>query len=399
MFLNAVLERNRALVEAATELHRSGEILPNTYVLDLDTVEENARLLARDARRRGIELYFVCKQFGRNPLLIEAISRHIPKANAIDFDEARTVVGAGASIGNLGHLVQTPEAGLIEALGWEPEVVTVYSFEKARSVSEVARALGRVQPILLRVAREGDFFYPAQEGGIPFSELAETARKIRRDLPGVRTEGVTSFPCVLFDREEKRFSPTPNLGTVLEARRVLEDMGLRVAQVNLPSATCVATLPLLEEAGATHAEPGHALTGTTPLHALDPTQPETPAMVYVSEVSHFLPGGRPVVFGGGFYARAKVGSALLLPRGGEEGITVEAEPAPPDNIDYYRTLAAPGGSANASIGNTAVFAFRTQIFVTRSRVAVVVGLRNGVPELAGVFDALGKEVGVWAGSQ
>lgn len=399
MFLNAVLGRNRGLVEAAAELHRSGEILPNTYVLDLDTVEENARLLAADARKRGIELYFVCKQFGRNPLLIEAISRHIRKANAIDFDEARIVVGSGASIGNLGHLVQIPEAGMGEALGWEPEVVTVYSFEKAFSVSAAARSLGRVQPILLRVVGEGDFFYPAQEGGFQLAGLDRIARKIGKELPGVRIEGVTSFPCILFDREAKRFSPTSNLGTVLEAKRILEREGLHIGQVNLPSATCAATLPLLEEAGATHAEPGHALTGTTPLHALDPTQPETPAMVYISEVSHILPGGRPVVFGGGFYARARVGSALLVPRKGGEGMSVKVEPAPPDNIDYYRTLAAPEGPATARVGDTAVFAFRTQVFVTRSRVAVVAGLRNGSPELAGVFDPFGKEVGVWAGSQ
>lgn len=398
MFLDATLKRNPGLVRTTADMHRSGEILPNTYVLDLDAVEENARLLAKEVDGRGIELYFVCKQFGRNPLLIEAISRHIPKANAIDFDEARTIISSGASIGNLGHLVQTPHAALEEAMSWEPEVMTVYSFEKARAISEVAGSMGRVQPLLLRVVREGDFFYPAQEGGIQVEELVGIARKISRELPWVRVEGVTSFPCVLFDREAGKYSPTPNLDTALEAKCILEKEGITVSQVNLPSATCAATLPLLEEFGCTHAEPGHALTGTTPLHALDPTQPEAPAMLYVSEVSHFLPDGRPVIFGGGFYARAKVRSALVIPPDGGDGTLVGVEEASPTNIDYYRTLAVPDTPSVVNVGDTAILAFRTQVFVTRSKVAVVAGLRNGRPELAGVFDSQGRETEVWTGS-
>lgn len=393
MFVDVSLKRNPQLVHAATDLHRSGEILPNTYVLDLDAVESNAHLLAERARRHKVELYFVCKQFGRNPLLIEAISRHIPKANAIDFEEARTIVGAGASIGNLGHLVQTPQAGLFEALDWEPDVITVYSFEKARAISEAASRTGKVQPILLRVVGEGDFLYPAQEGGVPFDELTRTAHRIRKELAHVRVEGVTSFPCILFDQEARSFAATPNLGTVLQAKRVLEDEGFLISQVNAPSATCAATLPLLQEAGVTHAEPGHALTGTTPLHAVDPEQPELPAMVYVSEVSHFLSGGRPVIYGGGFYARAKVRSALISPLDGGDGIRVNVESASTDHIDYYRTLVAPSDSSvNVRVGDPAILAFRTQIFVTRSKVAVLSGLHSGTVELAGIFDSQGKEL-------
>ena len=36
--------------------------------------------------------------------------------------------------------------------------------------------------------------------------------------------------------------------------------------------------------------------------------------------------------------------------------------------------------------------FRTQFFVTRSRVAVVKGLSSGKPELAGLYSALGEPV-------
>jgi YhfX-like, C-terminal domain len=44
------------------------------------------------------------------------------------------------------------------------------------------------------------------------------------------------------------------------------------------------------------------------------------------------------------------------------------------------------------MGDTAVHAFGTQIFVTRSHVAVATGLRDGRPELVGTFTALGERV-------
>ena len=59
------------------------------------------------------------------------------------------------------------------------------------------------------------------------------------------------------------------------------------------------TLKALAEAGATQVEPGHGLTGTTPLHVSDDL-PEAPAVVYLTEVSH-LSGGEAFCFGGGLY--------------------------------------------------------------------------------------------------
>jgi predicted amino acid racemase len=105
-----------------------------------------------------------------------------------------------------------------------------------------------------------------------------------------------------------------------------------------------------------------------------------------------------VIFGGGFYARAKVRSALVIPPGGGEGTIFGVESPPADNIDYYRTLAVPDTQGVVKVGDTAILAFRTQIFVTRSRVAVVAGLRNGRPQLAGVFDSQGRDLKIWAGS-
>ncbi|MFJ6463208.1 YhfX family PLP-dependent enzyme [Streptomyces sp. NPDC091387] len=385
MFLDTVLTRNPGLVDAAAALHRNGEIPPDTYVVDLDAVEANAALLAAEADRLGISLWFVVKQLGRNPELIRAIARHIPRSAAIDPAEARTLHAAGAQPGNLGHLVQIPRRALPEMLAWRPETVTVFDLANARAVSDAARELGIVQDVLIRLEGADGAVYPGQEGGVPLGRLDAFAKEAEA-LDGIRIAGVTAFPCVLCDPETGVPAATPNFGLALRARELLAARGHHDLKLSAPSATSMASLPLLAERGATHGEPGHALTGTTPLHALDPAQPEMPAYVYVSEVAHTLDDGRPAIFGGGFYTRSHIRSALLPRTGTRLGV----QHAPAENIDYYRLLDAPTRDADVRIGDTALLAFRTQIFVTRSTVAVVSGLASGNPRLNGLYDAHGR---------
>ncbi|MGW0733442.1 alanine racemase [Streptomyces sp. NPDC002851] len=392
MFLNTVLTRNPELADAAAALHHSGAIPPDTYVLDLDAIEANAALLAARAERLGLTLWFVVKQFGRNPELIRAIARHIPQFAAIDPPEAHALHAAGARAGNLGHLVQIPRRALPEMLAWRPEAVTVFDLDNARAVAEAACELGIAQDVLVRVEGAEGSAYPGQEGGVPLAGLDAFAEAVER-LDGVRIAGVTAFPCILCDPVTDLPEPTPNFELALRARELLADRGHTDLKLSAPSATCAATLPLLAAHGATHGEPGHALTGTTPLHAHDPQQPEKPAYVYVTEVAHTLADGRPALFGGGFYPRGGVTEALL-PR---TGARLRVQDAPAENIDYYRLLRRPAGNgsgaAAARAGDTALLAFRTQIFVTRSNVAVVAGLAHGMPRLLGLYDALGRPHG------
>ncbi|TJZ46213.1 YhfX family PLP-dependent enzyme [Streptomyces piniterrae] len=386
MFLDTVLARNPRLVAFATELHEAGAIPPDSYVLDLDAVESNAALLAAEAGRLGLRLWPVVKQVGRNPELIRAVARHLPAFAAIDAPEARTLCAAGARAGNLGHLVQIPFRALPELLAWRPEAVTVYDLANARAVSDAARRLGLVQDILVRVEGVPGSVHPGQEGGVPVASLDAFAAAAAR-LPGVRVAGVTAFPCLACAPDTGRPLPAPNLQLACEARELLASRaGVAAARLTLsaPGVTSMASLPLLARLGATHGEPGHALTGTTPLHAVDPRQPERPAYVYVSEVAHLLADGRPALFGGGFYPRASIRSALI-PRTGAR-LAVRAAPAA--NIDYYRLL-EPG---DARPGDTAVLAFRTQVFTTRSTVAVVSGLDGGAGKLTGRYDPWGRPV-------
>lgn len=384
MFIEAVLKNNPILAEIAAKFHKSGQIEPDTYLIDLDMVRRNAELISKAGKEQGISLYFMTKQFGRNPVIARAISEAgIDKSVAVDFDEARKLYRSGIKIGHLGHLVQIPKACIKEALKMRPEVVTCFSADMARELSDAAGEMGLVQDVLLRVIDDGDYFYPGQSGGIKFDALESVARKIKK-LPNVNVVGVTSFPCFLYNEHTDKLEPTNNVSTIIKAAKLLKDMGFEINQINGPSATCVSSIPLLKRLGVTHGEPGHALTGTTPIHAKG-KEPEGPAIVYVTEVSH-LEDNKAFVFGGGFYQRSKMKRAYLP----DKKVLLDVEELPPESIDYYSTVHTCGNELH--LGDTVIYSFRTQIFVTRSKVAVVDGIQKGNPKLLGIFNSLGDEI-------
>ena len=51
--------------------------------------------------------------------------------------------------------------------------------------------------------------------------------------------------------------------------------------------------------------------------------------------------------------------------------------------------------AKAEIGDSVVFGFRAQAFVTRAHIAVMRGISKQRPEVAGVYDTSGKRVPRW----
>ena len=284
--------------------------------------------------------------------------------------------------------MQPPQGAIPSLLRLEPEYITVFSLEKAEHISQAARQIGCQVCLLLRVVASGDFFHPGQEGGIPLRELVEAARQIAR-LPNIRIAGVTSYPCLKFDPERRELIPTQNFQTILQAAEVLRtELGISIEQINAPGHTCVTALPLLAGMGATQGEVGHALTGTTYLHAgLD--QPELPALVYVSEISH-CDSQHAYAFGGGLYRRAGAQQALVQAEGGQR-IFCDLLPLDPAAIDYYLTLKLPVG-VHLNVGAGVLIAARAQVFVSRSMVAAIAGIQVGKPELAGLYDAWGRPV-------
>jgi predicted amino acid racemase len=389
VFVEATLRRNPRLMEAAVELHRERRLPSNCYVIDLDAVAANTRAVSGVASTHGLAMYQMTKQFGRNPLVARTVaSNGIEKVVAVDFEEARVLHRYGLRMGHLGHLVQVPRAELAAAVEMEPDLVTVFGHDQAENLAQAAHATGREQAVLVRVVGDGDVYYAAQKGGVPIDELLDVAKRID-GLDGVRVAGVTSFPCSLFDEETQELRVTSNLQTISEGARMLRDAGIDASVVNAPSASCSALAETLAAHGATQFEPGSSLIGHTPLHAVT-DQPEIPAMVYVSEVTHKL-GDTVYTLGGGLYPRSRARRALIYGGRSDAPLPAWVELDPPEAIDYYGNLRVDDMGA-VSVGDTVVYAFRSQVFVSRCFVAVLADIATN-PRVAGVFDRAGFPLG------
>lgn len=393
MFLKPVMRRNPELIKMAVRLHQSGEVDPTTYVIDADCVDDNASIIKDEAKRWGLSLWPMTKQIGRNPIISRIMMADTPGAVAVDIEGARSLHRHNIPVAHLGHLLQIPVHDLEFTLSEiQPKVMTVFTVEKAKQVSQTAAKLGITQKLLVRIIGKNDFFYPLQEGGFKENEVLDAVRRITR-FPAVKVVGVTSFPCLVFDTITRRIEATPNFDTVLRAtQRLNKELGIDIEVINAPGTTSSATMELLSKKGATHVEPGHGFTGTTPLHAFEDL-PEIPAIVYVTEVSHIFEGDI-FTFGYGISPDFLAGGQYTVKGfvGRDPDRIFEKEISLKDifaGMDYIARFTS-SQIKDIHVGDTVVMAFRQQISFSRSRAAIVLGLRTGKPTLAGIFDRTGN---------
>lgn len=391
MFLEPLIRRNRALVETAIELHQSGKVPAGSFVLDLDAMQANAEVIAAEAKRLGLAVFAMTKQFGRNPPAMAALQTGgVDKFVAVDMACARPIKRNGFQLGHIGHLVQIPRAEAAEAAGMAADFWTLFNLEKTREAAAACRAVGRRQRVLLRIHAPQDRFYSGHEGGFAVDELPKAIDEIRR-LDGLELAGITTFPALLFDGAKQAVLPTHNLSTLERTAAMLRQAGLAKVEINAPGTNSVITLKTLAEAGATQVEPGHALTGTTPLHAVRDL-PEVPAVLHVSEVSHFY-GGRAYFFGGGLYIDPIFPDYPVQAVVGRDGSAlakrVRALIPPPHMIDYYGQLDA-ADHPQIKVGDSVVLGFRPQVFFTRAPAAPVAGIAKGAPVLKGIWSGDGR---------
>lgn len=96
MFLQKILSRNEALVDAAITLHQEYQIPANSYVLDMDTIRENVKMMADLCHKNGMKLYPMTKQLGRNPVVVKAaVEAGADGFVCVDIADARRVHEAG----------------------------------------------------------------------------------------------------------------------------------------------------------------------------------------------------------------------------------------------------------------------------------------------------------------
>ena len=199
MFLQKALENNRPLVDFAFSAHRRGELLPNTYLLDMDALTANARMMLDAAGKNGVSLYFMLKQLGSNPEVARRLTDlGFSGAVAVEAREALCYKQHGIPLGNIGHLVQIPDGALPTLLDARPQIITIYSVDKARTISALAAERGMVQDVMLRVVGKEDMLYSGQLAGFPLEDLAAAAEELAK-LPNIRLAGVCAFPCFLYD--------------------------------------------------------------------------------------------------------------------------------------------------------------------------------------------------------
>jgi len=393
VFLDVLRRRNPRFLDAISELHGSGRLPANCFVIDLDAVRRNAAAFAAAAEPLGLTVFAMTKQIGRNPDVSRAlVESGVTHAVGVDLQCAVAARAGGLGLGHIGHLVQIPRHDAGAAAALEPLYWTVFNQEKAREAGAAAQAKGRTQDVLLRVFAPADRFYTGHEGGFPAEAVLEAADLVDA-IPGVRFAGITSFPATLFDPASRAAVATPNRATLIAAADALRAVRGEI-EVNAPGTTSVSVLAELAEAGATQVEPGHGLTGTTPLHAVADLV-EEPAIAYLSEVSH-LHDQRAYVFGGGLYVDPVLGdartSALIVEPGSRDVAGTRShlvEMPSPAAIDYYATVPL-ASESTARVGDTVIFGFRPQVFVTRALTAAVSGISTGDLRVEGVWSADGS---------
>lgn len=391
MFLECLLQKNHAFVEAAIELHQQGKIPANSCVLDLDMMRHNSAIFSEEAKRLGLKTFAMTKQIGRTPPALQAIvDGGIESFVAVDLDGARPIHQAGHHLGHIGHLVQIPRDQANEAAAMKADYWTVFSNEKAAEAAQAAAELGRTQSLLARIQAPGDTFYMGHEGGFAAKNISSVAAQIDA-LTGADFAGITTFPALLYDAETRSVQPTPNLKTLEQAATQLAKDSVTDIEINAPGTTSTAVLSMLADAGTTQVEPGNGLHGTTPLHAVRDL-PEQPAILYLSEISHHH-AGKAYCFGGGLYVdpvfaqypvQALVGRTFTAATNNRLPATF-----PPDNaIDYY-ALIDYEMTKPPEPGETAIFGFRQQAFVTRTLVVPVSGIATGTPVVDGIWTPWG----------
>jgi|SRR5579872_2664125 len=403
-YMDQTMERNPGLVEFAAELHQRNEIPVNTYVLDLDAHRNNAKAMKLAADRNDVKLYYMSKQTARNPLIAQAVvNAGFEGLVTVEPQELSTLVRYGIKIGHVGHLANVPvnEIDYVLKIA-KPEVITVFNLEKARMISQRAARLGMVQKLLVRPTSPDDTLYPYMEGGIPEERAVAVIKQIN-ELPGLKVVGLTSFPCMLLDLTTMEPVFMHNIETLIKVRDEARRNGVEITQVNTPPVCTSKTIPVYASKGSTHLEPGLGVSGMNPFQIYDRGQhPEIPAGVYVTEVSHFF-GEYAMVYAGGFgyiemFELARNGKSYvpdvekmrLKAYVGSNPQDLMKNPVEAEHyrglIDYHARLYKDTATRPLNVGDTAVYGFRAQMFVTRSQIAVVSGISENKPKLVGLFD-------------
>lgn len=380
MFLKQLKNKNPQFIQSVLKLYNKGLILPDTYCIDVDTLLDNAKKILDEANKYEIRLWYMLKQLGRNPYIAKKLEElGYMGAVLVDFKEVQMAMDNNLKLGNIGHLVQIPKNMLERCLEYGTENFTVYSIEAIEKIDEICKKLNKKQNIMLRIVDKKSEIYKGQEAGFNISELEKIAAKIK-EFKNINLNGLTSFPCFLYSEKSGKVEKTENISSLFKAKELLEKKGFKIDNLNMPSATSIENMKDIHDFGANEAEPGHALSGTAPQCVKDESV-EIPSYLYLSEISHNF-NGKSYIYGGGYYPRSHLENALV------DGKIVKVDKFNAENIDYYLSL-----SEKLDVYSPVIMCFRTQMFVTRSDIVLIEGVKEGLEKIVGVYTSQGIKKG------
>lgn len=79
--------------------------------------------------------------------------------------EANIIHRFGLPLGHVGYLSNIPKHQVKRIVAMRPDVITVYSYEAAKAVSDAAKGLNIVQRLYVRVNKSGDEIFTGMVGG------------------------------------------------------------------------------------------------------------------------------------------------------------------------------------------------------------------------------------------
>ncbi|MDM8528539.1 alanine racemase [Anaerolineales bacterium HSG24] len=382
MYLENVLHNNENLLKVTMDLHQQGKLPVNSWVIDLDQIAVNAKMIAQSANDNKLKTFVMSKQHNRNPY-INAVAQKMGLGNvvAVDFQCALSSRDYQIPLGHVGHLNQIPKHLIPQIVSLSPEVMTVYSIDQAQWINEAAQSQKCLQDIIIRVYDDNDCAFLGQEGGIHVDAIPVFIDKLKK-LSSVNLIGLTAFPCLSYNSSgDEAVTATSNVDAINKAREIFTEKGIEARHINMPGNTSSSEMKLLKELGATHVEPGNSILGTSPNHAFFKNRAESTAISYLSEVSHFY-DDRVYAFGGGCYHTnysdkmyAYIGSNWEVAK--NQGRIFYNHDIVQD-IDYHMQF-EPTSKQQVSIGDSVVSSFRTQMHMTRSYHVAVSGISGDRP--------------------
>lgn len=222
MFLDKVKSRNKRLIDIAVKMHQKGEIMPDSYIIDIDTLLSNAKKMLEVAKQNNVRLLFMLKQLGRNPYIAKKlVDLGYEGAVVVDYNEAKIMMRNNIPIGNIGNLVQIPQKMIGEIIDYGVDVITVFSIEKLTLINEIAKTKNKVQKIIIKVYSDDDIFYSGQESGIYIDDLQQFLSETDK-LSNIKIVGVTSFPAFLYEKKSKSIEKQNNYFTIMKAKIFLK---------------------------------------------------------------------------------------------------------------------------------------------------------------------------------